>query len=77
MKTITHITDLNKKSIKNLQKAVPSAQLKILSEPYIGNHDYECEITIPADDEQLLGNFYCGDPIGFSEGLYSYERIIN
>jgi len=77
MKTITHFTDLNHESIQNLQKFVPTAQLKIISEPNITNHDYECEITIPASDEHILGDFYCNDPIGFINGQYSYERIEN
>jgi 2,4-dienoyl-CoA reductase-like NADH-dependent reductase (Old Yellow Enzyme family) len=77
MKTVTHTLAADYASIESVPKAIASAQVVAISEPWIGDPDWVLEITVPVSDEGALGEFLFKDPIDFIAGCYSYERREN
>lgn len=62
--------------LERLADAVPSAWVRVIDAPWIGNDDYVIDVMLlNSDDEALLGEWYVHDPKGFIAGQYSFERI--
>lgn len=62
--------------LERLADYVPSAWVRVIDAPWVGNDDYVIDVMLlRSADEALLGEWYAHDPEGFIAGRYSIERI--